>query len=165
MGIINFSKTVKSKSYLAISLLGSSYKLNIKYVKSSSIDLVQNGSEFCLFLPAKYKNVDNMEIINSAIKKCSKKVLTVNPDIYQYNQEIIDTTILQAFCKMQYKQNSNAYKNALEFALNSYEKYKKQQRINIQNRNRWKQKIILGNWSICIINDSNTCNTSTKSNI
>ena len=69
MGIINFSKTVKSKSYLAISLLGSSYKLNIKYVKSSSIDLVQNDSEFCLFLPAKYKNVDNMEIINSAIKK------------------------------------------------------------------------------------------------
>lgn len=168
MGIINFSKTVKSKSYLAISLLGSSYKLNIKYVKSSSIDLVQNDSEFCLFLPAKYKNVDNMEIINSAIKKlydevavknleyslelarhifkfapddykiqrlkdsyykCSKKVLTVNPDIYQYNQEIIDTTILQAFCKMQYKQNSNAYKNALEFALNSYEKYKKQQRF------------------------------------
>lgn len=58
-----------------------------------------------------------------------KKILTVNPDIYQYNQEIIDTTILQAFCKMQYKQNSNAYKNALEFALNSYEKYKKQQRI------------------------------------
>ena len=46
MGIINFSKTVKSKSYLAISLLGSSYKLNIKYVKSSSIDLVQNDSEF-----------------------------------------------------------------------------------------------------------------------
>ncbi len=154
MGIINFSKTVKSKSYLAISLLGSSYKLNIKYVKSSSIDLVQNDSEFCLFLPAKYKNVDNMEIINleyslelarhifkfapddykiqrlkDSYYKCSKKVLTVNPDIYQYNQEIIDTTILQAFCKMQYKQNSNAYKNALEFALNSYEKYKKQQRI------------------------------------
>ena len=55
MGIINFSKTVKSKSYLAISLLGSSYKLNIKYVKSPSIDLVQNDSEFCLFLPAKYR--------------------------------------------------------------------------------------------------------------
>ena len=43
MGIINFSKTVKSKSYLAISLLGSSYKLNIKYVKSSSIDLVRQN--------------------------------------------------------------------------------------------------------------------------
>ena len=74
MGIINFSKTVKSKSYLAISLLGSSYKLNIKYVKSSSIDLVQNDSEFCLFLPAKYKNVDNMEIINSAIKNYMMKL-------------------------------------------------------------------------------------------
>ena len=77
MGIINFSKTVKSKSYLAISLLGSSYKLNIKYVKSSSIDLVQNDSEFCLFLPAKYKNVDNMEIINSAIKKTEKVDLII----------------------------------------------------------------------------------------
>ena len=69
MSIINFNRTVKSKSYLAVSLLGNSYKLNIKYVKSSSIDLVQNDSEFCLFLPIKYKNVDNMEIINSAIKK------------------------------------------------------------------------------------------------
>ena len=168
MSIIKFSKSFESKSYLAISLLGKSYKLNIKFTKSSSIDLVQSDSEFCLFLPSKYKHVDNMEIINSAIKKlydevaaknleyslefarhifkfapddykiqrlkdsyckCSKKVLTINPDIYQYNQEIIDITILQAFCKMQYKQNSVAYKNALEFALNSYEKFKKQQKI------------------------------------
>lgn len=168
MSIINFSRTVKSKSYLAISLLGNSYKLNIKYSKNPSIDLIQNNSEFCLFLPDKYKHIDNMEIINSAIKKlydevafknleyslelarhifkfapddykiqrlkdsyykCSKKVLTINPDIYQYNQEIIDTTILQAFCKMQFKQNSSAYKNSLEFALNSYEKYRNQQKI------------------------------------
>ena len=77
------------------------------------------------FAPDDYK----IQRLKDSYYKCSKKVLTVNPDIYQYNQEIIDTTILQAFCKMQYKQNSNAYKNALEFALNSYEKYKKQQRI------------------------------------
>lgn len=167
MSIINFPKQTLNKSYLAISVLGKSLKLNIKYIKNNTgIELVKKESEIDLLLPIKYKNLNNMEIINSAIMKLyskisyaelenslelarhifkfapedykiqklngvfykiqKNKVLVISPDIMQFSQGIINTTILQAFCKMKYRPNSKAYKDALEKALNQYEKHIKQ---------------------------------------
>lgn len=166
MGIINFSKQTLNKSYLSIGVLGKSLKLNIKYIKNNTgIELIKKDLEIDLLLPIKYKNLNNMGIINSAIMKLyskiayteienslelarhifkfapedykieklngvfykiqKNKVLVISPDIMQFNQNIINTTILQAFCKMKYKANSKAYKDALENALNEFEKYKK----------------------------------------
>lgn len=171
MGIINFSKQTLNKSYLSISVLGKSLKLNIKYIKNNTgIELIKKDLEIDLLLPIKYKNLNNMEIINSAIMKLyskiayteienslelarhifkfapedykieklngvfykiqKNKVIVISPDIMQFNQNIINTTILQAFCKMKYKPNSKAYKEALENALNQYEKYKKKNTIS-----------------------------------
>ena len=165
MSIINLGNSFINKSYLAISILGNSLKLNIKYLNNSnSVRLIQKKTEIDLILPKEYKNRDNIDIINSAIKrlynkiaiselessmelaryilkfapedykieritnsfyKCTKnKILVVNPDIVQYNKDVINTTILQAFCKIKYKANSSAYKKALSFALDSYENYK-----------------------------------------
>lgn len=170
MKILNFSNSIFKKSYLAISVLGKSLKLNIKYTSTSKpVELVKKETEIDLILPAKYRNSDNMEIINSAIGKlytklanielesslelarhifkfapedykierledsfykCARnKILVINPDIMQYNRDIINTTILQAFCRMKYRVNSKAYKEALTTAISTYEKYKIQEEI------------------------------------
>ena len=69
MNIIKFEKTYSSKPYLSISLLGKSYKLNIKYTSTDNIKLNKKDSEFVLVLPKKYKNLDNLDIIYQAIEK------------------------------------------------------------------------------------------------
>lgn len=164
MKILNFNKHTLNKSYLTISILGNIFKLNIKYVSSSKVELVKNKDDINLFLPKAYKNMDNMDIVNLALEKlyteialneienimetarhslnfapndykiqtlpstfykCSRnKVLTISPDIFQYNKEIINTTIIKAFCKIQYKENSKAYNKALENGLTNYENLK-----------------------------------------
>lgn len=77
------------------------------------------------FAPEDYK----IERLNGAFYKVSKKMLVINPDIMQYNVDIINSTILQAFCKMKFKLNSKEYKQALSDAMIKYEKYKKQRMI------------------------------------
>ncbi len=169
MNILNFEKKFIYKSYLTFGILGNSYKLNIKYTTSNSIELTKKDFEFELVLPKKYKNSDNIDIVNHAIQKlyselapqeleCSlelarhilkfapedytikrlkneyykiirNKVLVINPDIVQYNREIINATIIQAFCKMKFKVNSKAYKQALSNAMKCYEEYIKQSKI------------------------------------
>lgn len=164
MNILKFEKASTQKSYLTISLLGKSYKLNIKYCNSNIVKLMKKDSEFDLILPKEYKNFDNLDIVNQTIQKLyseiapkeleyslelvrhivkfapedysikplqncyykivKKNFLIINPDIIQYSREIINTTLIQAFCKMKFKSNSKAYKEILNKALHSYENYK-----------------------------------------
>lgn len=166
MNIINFGNSLNiNKTYLAVSVLGNSLKLNIKYTNALTIELNKTDTSVYLYLPKKYRNMDNMEIINLSIQKLYSKIaeteieyameiarhilkfapcdysikrlqkdfykvckntIIVNPDLVKYNREIINTTILQAFCKLKYKPNSKAYNNLLSEALNKYEfvKYK-----------------------------------------
>ena len=170
MNKLSLKKLENNKSYLTVSVLGNSLKLNIKYTSTSSIELNKKETEIDLFLPKKYKNIDNIDIINIAIRKlyntiaeieieyamdmarhilkfspedysikrldnefykCSKKKIIINPDIVKYSREIIHTTILQAFCKIKYKQNSNAYKELLNTAINRYDTYVNNKKVNV----------------------------------
>ena len=163
MGILKFKNNLDSKTYLAVSVLGNSLKLNVKYKNIPAIELDKTDTEINLFLPKKYSNMDNMNIINLAIQKlyneiakteieyaielaryllkfapedysikrldnvfykCSKKNIIINPDIVKFNRDIINTTILRAFCQIKYRTNSIAYKNLLSEAMNKYEIYK-----------------------------------------
>ena len=169
MGIINFKRGSNSKTYLTVSVLGNSLKLNVKYANISSINLDKSNTEINLLLPKKYKNMDNMETINLAIQKlyteiayteieyamevarhilkfapedycikrlsnefykCTKNKIIINPDIVKFNREIINTTIIQAFCKTKYRFNSIGYKNLLNDAINKYEIYKSKTATN-----------------------------------
>lgn len=169
MNIFKFIKTPVNNSYLAISLLGKNLKLNIKYTNRSDIELEKKEIEINLFLPKSYKNSENIDIINLAIKKlydeianveieyameiarhilrfapenykierlnglfykCKGKIITVNPDIVQYNREVINTTIIQAFCKIKHNPNSSAYKETLKYAMEKYYEYKQKQNNN-----------------------------------
>lgn len=163
MKIINFKEKTINKAYLAVSVLGNSLKLNIKYTNKNNIELNQKETEIDLILPKEYKNNDNTRIINMSIEKlynkiaeteieyameiarhilgfapedyslkrldneyykCYKKQIIINPDIVRFNREIIDTTVIQAFCKIKYKPNSIAYKKLLNLAIEEYELYK-----------------------------------------
>lgn len=164
MGILKFKNSFDFKTYLAVSVLGNSLKLNVRYKNISNVELDKSNTTITIFLPKKYKNMDNMNIINLAIQKlyneianteieyamevarhilkfapedysikrlnnefykCSKNQIVINPDIVKYNRDIINTTVLQAFCRIKYRVNSNQYKALLSSAMNEYEIYKK----------------------------------------
>ena len=171
MGILNFKKTTTNQTYLAVSVLGNSLKLNIKYTNNKSIELNKKENEIDLILPKLYKEKDNTEIINMSIEKlysriaeteieyameiarhilkfapedykirrlskeyykCFKTQIIINPDIVKFNREIINTTIIQAFCKIKYRSNSINYRKLLNSAINEYEIYKKKENENIK---------------------------------
>ncbi len=72
------------------------------------------------FAPEDYK----IQRINDSFYKCIKNKIIINPDIVKFNREIINTTIIQAFCRLKYRPNSTAYKRTLANALNSYDIFK-----------------------------------------
>lgn len=83
------------------------------------------------FAPCDYK----ISRLKNNYYKCTKdKTLIINPDIVRFNKEIIDTTILQAFCKLQFKLNTYKYNCALQNALKKYEAYKASYNINISTQ-------------------------------
>lgn len=152
---------MNNQTYLAVSVLGSSLKLNIKYTNTFTVELNKKETEIDLFLPKLYKKSKNInDVINLAVKRlydkiadeqieysmeiarhilkfapedyefkrltncfcrCRSKKIIINPEIVKYSKEIIDTTIIQAFCKIKYKPNSVAYKTALKNAMEKYE--------------------------------------------
>ncbi len=166
MELLKFENTFIQKSYLTISILGKSYKLNIKYIYSNNIELIKENNSFKLLLPKKYIKTDNIEIINFVIQKLyskiapkevedcielvryivkfapedysikrlnnsfykinKNKILIINPDIVQFNKDIIINTLIQAFCKIKYKSNTKSYKTNLINFLKKYEEYKTQ---------------------------------------
>lgn len=171
MSVLKFRKTVNNQTYLTVSVLGQSLKLNIKYTNTATVELNKKDYEIDLFLPKAYKNVENIDIVNMAIQKlyntiaeteieyamevarhilkfapddysikrlnnefykCSKNKITINPDIVRFNREIINTTIIQAFCKTKHRPNSIAYKELLNSAMKAYEIYnKKENKIRV----------------------------------
>lgn len=160
MKILN---NTKNKTYLSISLLGKSLKLDIKYRENPIIEINKKENKIELLLPKKYKNMEKVHIVNMAIEKlydriaqqeladrmeeirvlagwapedyeirrmndsfCKclrRKIIVVNPDIIKYNRKIIDTTLIQAFCKLKYKDGSEEYKNELLKMIEKYENY------------------------------------------
>lgn len=60
---------------------------------------------------------------DSFIKNNKDKTIVINPDIVKYNRKIIETSLIQAFCKTKYNENSKEYKNILTKAVEKYENY------------------------------------------
>ena len=62
--------------------------------------------------------------------KCTKGSIIVNPDLVKYNRDVINTTIIQAFCKIKYRHGSEKYKMLLQNAIDKYENYKNKSYTN-----------------------------------
>ena len=161
--IIDLTKPVEIKTYLAISVLGKSLNLNINYKKINVPELDIGEKEINIYLPARYKDAGRVERVSEAIKKMyneiaeieiansmekirvmlgfapndytikrmkdsyiknnKDKTIVINPDIVKYNRKIIETSLIQAFCKTKYNENSKEYKNMLTKAVEKYENY------------------------------------------
>lgn len=57
------------------------------------------------------------------IKNARNKTIIINPDITKYSRKIIETSLIQAFCKTKHKENSKEYKAILKNAIEKYENY------------------------------------------
>jgi len=79
------------------------------------------------FAPEDY----SIKRLNNEYYKCFKKQIIINPDIVRFNREIINTTILQAFCKIKHRPNSIAYKELINKAMNEYEIYKNNRKLKV----------------------------------
>lgn len=72
------------------------------------------------FSPEDYiiKRMDDLFIKNNR-----NKTININPDIVKYSKRIIETSLIQAFCKVKYKENSKEYKKLLQESINKYENF------------------------------------------
>ena len=161
--ILSLKNEFVQKTYFSVNLMGKTLKLNINFSKINNIEIDKLENQINFTLPIRYKNRDNIDIINLGIQKLydevaiieleyamefarhifgfapenfkikrltdsyykyANKTLTINPDIIQFSEEIIYTTVIKAFCKIKYRFGSNKYLNSLEFGLKEYEKYK-----------------------------------------
>lgn len=161
--IIDLTKPVEIKTYLAVSVLGKSLNLNINYRKINIPELDIGEKNINIYLPMRYKESGTVDIVSQAIKKMYNeiaeieiensmekirvilgfapedykikrmsdnfiksnrdKTITINPDIVKYNRKIIETSLIQAFCKTRHKENSKEYKELLQNSLEKYESY------------------------------------------
>lgn len=68
MKVLNYINTV-NKHYLTVSLLGKVYKLEVKYRNNPIVELDKEDAKIFIYLPKKYKEMNNTEILNMAIEK------------------------------------------------------------------------------------------------
>ena len=59
----------------------------------------------------------------SFIKNNRNRTITINPDIAKYSKKIIETSLIQAFCKTRFKENSKDYQNLLKRSIEKYENF------------------------------------------
>ena len=102
-----------------------------KMYETIAIEEIDNAMEIVRYL-LKFAPEDyTIAPIKNVCYKCSSdKTITINPEIVKYNQETIITTLIQAFCRNEFKLNSNKYKEHLRNGLLKYEEYKNKENLN-----------------------------------
>lgn len=114
--------------------------LPIRYKKSGTVEIVSAA------IKKMYDEIAEIEIANSMekirlimgfapedykiirmndnfIKNNKNKTINVNPDIVKYNRKIIETSLIQAFCKINHKESSKEYNDLLKKSIEKYENY------------------------------------------
>lgn len=69
MNILLNQKNNTNKSYISVSILGKSLKLDIKYRLNPIAEIDRKADKLELYLPKKYKTMRNVDIVNMAIYK------------------------------------------------------------------------------------------------
>lgn len=63
---------------------------------------------------------------NDYLAKCVNNVITINPQIIQYNKEIIRFIIFHQFCHLKYKNHTKSFEEIMEKYIFNYDEIKKQ---------------------------------------
>ena len=114
--------------------------LPMRYKEAGTVDIVSEA------IKKMYDEIANIEIANSMekirvmlgfapedyevkrmkesfIKNNRNRTITINPDIAKYSKKIIETSLIQAFCKTRFKENSKDYQNLLKRSIEKYENF------------------------------------------
>lgn len=135
--LTNKIEIILPKTYKNIdntSIINSAIQKMYQTIAEKEIDNAMEIVRYILkFAPEDYKLA---QIKNACYKCSSDKTIIINPEIVKYNQETIITTLIQAFCRNQFKLNSTKYKTHLTEGLAKYEDYKNkynqmQQKVHI----------------------------------
>lgn len=100
------------------SIINTAIKQLYEKLAEEKIEYYMESVRYLLgFSPDDYRiaRLDNM------IYRCVGKNIIINPDIIQYSEGVIYTTIIQAFCKAKYRFNTSNYKTAIASAMKKYE--------------------------------------------
>lgn len=127
----NKIEIILPKSYKnvdTIIIINSAIQKMYETIATEEIDNAMEIVRYLLkFAPEDYK----ISRIKNVCYKChSDKTITINPEIVKYNQETIITTLIQAFCRNEFKLNTTKYKEHLEEGLSKYEEYKNNYTMN-----------------------------------
>ena len=71
------------------------------------------------FAPEDYE----IKRLKNSYFKYTNGILILNPDIVEYNKEIIYSSIIKAFCSIKHRKGSKNYQSALEKGIKEYEAF------------------------------------------
>ena len=114
--------------------------LPMRYKKSGTVDIVSAAIQKMYAEIAEIEIANSMEKIrvmlgfapedysikrlkDTFIRNTKNKTIEINPDIVKYNRKIIETTLIQSFCKLKHREGSKEYIKLLEDSLEKYENF------------------------------------------
>lgn len=93
------------------------------YSEIAEIEIANSMEKIRVMLGFAPEDYSIKRMSDTFIKNSRNKTIIINPDITKYNRKIIETSLIQAFCKTRYKENSKEYKTLLKNAIEKYENY------------------------------------------
>lgn len=94
------------------------------YDEIANIEIANSMEKIRVVLGFAPEDYEIKRMKNSFIKNNRNRTITINPDITKYSKKIIETSLVQAFCKTRYKENSKDYQTLLKNSLEKYEEFK-----------------------------------------
>lgn len=94
------------------------------YNEIAEIEIANSMEKIRVILGFAPEDYTIKRINNAFIKNNRNKTIEINPDIVKYSRAVIETSLIQAFCKTRHKENSKEYKNLLQKSIEKYENYK-----------------------------------------
>ena len=93
------------------------------YSEIAEIEIANSMEKIRVMLGFAPEDYSIKRMSDTFIKNSRNKTIIINPDITKYNRKIIETSLIQAFCKTRYKENSKEYKTLLKNAIEKYENF------------------------------------------
>ena len=93
------------------------------YSEIAEIEIANSMEKIRVMLGFAPEDYTIRRMSDTFIKNSRNKTIIINPDITKYNRKIIETSLIQAFCKTRHKENSKEYKISLKNAIEKYENY------------------------------------------
>ena len=93
------------------------------YDEIADIEIANSMEKIRVMLGFAPEDYELKRMKESFIKNNRNRTITINPDIAKYSKKIIETSLIQAFCKTRFKENSKDYQNLLKRSIEKYENF------------------------------------------